>query len=185
VKVQEKNICNLIKSLYGLKQGPHAWYETLTEHLLKIKFEHFNLDDATLFFKKVGKMVVYLVVYIDDLLIPRNNESYIASMKQDLKRGFEMTNMGHLHYYLGVEVTQNPKYIFISQRKYIRELLNRFGMIDCNPLSTLMDQNLKLKSIEGSAFDDATKYIQSLIYITTTRPNISFPIGILSQFMQK
>jgi hypothetical protein len=112
------------------KEAPHAWYENLTEHLLKINFKHFNLDDATLFVKKVGKIVVYLVVYVDDLLITGNNEAYIASIKKELKKGFEMTDMGHLHYYLGIEVTQNPKYVFISQKKYIGELLNKFGMVD-------------------------------------------------------
>jgi hypothetical protein len=188
VKGQEQKVCKLIKSLYGLKQAPRAWYEKLTEHLLKLNFKHFNLDDATLFVKKVGKIVVYLVVYVDDLLITGNNESYIASIKKELKKGFEMTDLGHLHYYLGIEVTQNPKYIFISQKKYIGELLNKFGMVECNPLSTPMEQNLKLTSKEGNEFEDATKYRQlvgSLIYLTTTRPDISFVVGILSRFMQK
>ena len=90
----------------GLKQAPRAWYDKLTEHLLKLNFEHFDLDDATvLFVKKVGRYVVYLVVYVDDLLMTGNNESYIASIKKDLKNIFEMTDMGHLHYYLGIEVT--------------------------------------------------------------------------------
>jgi hypothetical protein len=79
-----------------------------------LNFKHFNLDDATLFVKKVGKTVVYLVVYVDDLLIIGNNESYIASIKKELKKGFEMIDLGHLHYYLGIEVIQNPRYIFIS-----------------------------------------------------------------------
>jgi len=80
-------------------------------------------------------------------------------------------------------VKQNPRYIFISQIKYIGEFLNKFGMTDYNPLSTLMEQNLKLKSIEGNAFEHATKYKQpigSLIYLTINRPNISFVIEILS-----
>jgi len=78
-------------------------------------------------------------------------------------------------------------YIFISQKKYIEEL-SKFGMVDCNPLSTLMEQNLKLTSKEGNEFEDATKYRQlvgSLIYLITTRPNISFIAGIISRFMQK
>eukprot|EP00253_Pinus_taeda_P022881 PITA_22881 len=99
-----------------------------------------------------------------------------------------MTDLGYVHYYLGIEVTQHPKSIFLSQKKYIGDLLNRFGMTECNPLSTLMEQNLKLTSIERKEFEDATKYKQligSLIYLTTTRPDISFAVGILSRFMQK
>jgi hypothetical protein len=114
VKGQEHKVCKLIKSLYGLKQALRAWYEKLTEHLLKLNFKHFNLDDATLFDKKVGKIVVYIVVYVDDLFITRNYENYIASIKKELKKGFKMTYSKHLHYYLGIEVMQNPNYIFIS-----------------------------------------------------------------------
>ena len=107
--------------------------------------------------------------------------------KKELEKGFEMIDMDHLHYYFGIEVTQNPKYVFISQ-KYIGELLNKFGMADCNPLSTPMEQNLKLTSKEGNEFEDATKYRQlvgSLIYLTTIRTNILFAVGILSRFITK
>ena len=112
---------------------------------MKLNFEHFDLDDATLFIKKVGRSVVYLVVYIDDLLLTGNNESYIESIKKDLKKIFEMTDMGHLHYYLGIEVTQHPKCIFLSQKKYVGELLNKFCMTKCNLVSNPME--LKLISI--------------------------------------
>eukprot|EP00253_Pinus_taeda_P032080 PITA_32080 len=113
-----------------------------------------------------------------------NNESYIASIKKELGKSFEMTDLGYVHYYLSIEVTQHPKSIFLSQKKYIGDLLNRFGMIECNPLTTPMEQNLKLTSIEGKEFEDATKYRQlvgSLIYLTTIRPDISFVVGILSR----
>ena len=82
----------------------------------------------------------------------RNNEDYITS----IKKCFEMNDLGHLHYYSGIEVTQHLKYIFIYQKKYVRELLNRFCMTGCNPLSTPMEQKLKLTSIEGKEFEDAT-----------------------------
>jgi hypothetical protein len=104
VKGKEHKVCELIKSLYGLKQAPRVWYEKLIEHLLKLNFKHYYLDDATLFDKKVGKIVVYLVVYVDDLLITRTNESHIALIKKELKKDFKMTDLGHLHYYLGIEV---------------------------------------------------------------------------------
>ena len=99
-----------------------------------------------------------------------------------------MTDLGYVHYYLGIEATQYPKSIFLSQKKYIGDLLNKFGMTECNPLTTPMEQNLKLTSIEGKEFEDATKYRQlvgSLNNLTITRPDISFAVGILSRFMQK
>eukprot|EP00253_Pinus_taeda_P004293 PITA_04293 len=187
VKGHEHKVCKLVKSLYGLKQAPRVWYEKLTEHLLKLNFKHYDLDDATLFVKKVGKTDVYLVVYVDDLLMTGNNESYIASIKKELRRAIEMTDLGYVHYYLGIEVTQHLKSIFLSQKKHIGDMLNRFGMTEFNPLTSPMEQNLKLTSIEGTEFEDATKYRQlegSLNYLTTTRPDISFGVGILSKFLQ-
>eukprot|EP00253_Pinus_taeda_P035260 PITA_35260 len=188
VKGHEHKVCKLLKSLDGLKQAPRDWYEKLTDHLLKLNFKHYDLDDATLFVKKVGKIVVYLVVYVDDLLMIGKNESYIASIKRELRKGFEMTELGYVNYYIGIEVTQHLKSIFLSQKNYIGDLLNRFGMTECNPLTTPMEQNLKLRSIEGKEFEGATKYRQlvgSLNYLTTTSPDISFVVGILSRFMQK
>eukprot|EP00253_Pinus_taeda_P006665 PITA_06665 len=115
------------------------------------------------------------------------NESYISSIKKELRKCFEMTDLGYVHYYLGIEVTQHPKSIFLSRKKYIGDLLNRFGMTECNPLTTPMEKNIKLASIERKEFEDATKYRQlvgSLNYLTTTRPDISFSVGILLRFMQ-
>eukprot|EP00253_Pinus_taeda_P021251 PITA_21251 len=157
-------------------------------HPLKLNFKHYDLDDATLFVKEVGKIVIYLVVYVDDPLMIGKNESYIAFVKKKLRKGFEMTDLGYVHYYLGIEVTQHSKSIYLSQKKYIGGMLNKFDMTKCNPLATPMEQNLKLTSIEGKEFEDATKYRQlvgSLNYLTTTRSEISFVIAILSRFMKK
>ena len=94
---------------------------------MKVNFIHYNLDDATLFVKKVGRFVMFLVVYVNDLLMTRNHESYFTSIKKYLKKGFEMKDLGHLYYYLGIEVTQHHKYIFIL-KKNVREILNIFCM---------------------------------------------------------
>ena len=115
-KGHEHKVCKLVESLYGLKQAPRAWYEKLTEHILKLNFKHYDLDDATLFFKKVGKIVVNLVVYVDEILMTGNNESYIASIKKELRKGFEMTDLGYVHYYLGIKVTQHLKSFFFLKR---------------------------------------------------------------------
>ena len=99
-----------------------------------------------------------------------------------------MTDLELLHYYLGIEVDKKQKDIFISQKRYVGELLNKFCIQDCNPVSTPMEQNLKLTSNEGSTFEDPTKYRQlvgSLIYLTNTRPDITFDVGILSRFMHR
>ena len=114
MKGQKHKVCKLVKSLYGLKHAPRALYENPIKHILKLNFKRYNLDDVTLFVKKDGRYVALLVVYVDDLLMWGNNESYIASIKKDLKKCFEMTDLGHLHYYWGIEVTQHLKYIFIS-----------------------------------------------------------------------
>jgi hypothetical protein len=96
---------------------------------MKLNSKHFNLDDAILFVKKVGKIVVYLVVCVCDLFIIGNNESYIVSIKKELNKGFKIKYLEHLHYYLGIEVIQNPRFIVISQ-KYIGELLNKFDLVE-------------------------------------------------------
>eukprot|EP00253_Pinus_taeda_P034037 PITA_34037 len=120
--------------------------------------------------------------------IKRHEHKLHCIHKEGIEEGFEITDLGYVHYYLGIEVTQHPKSIFLSQKKYIGDLLNRFGMVECNPLTTPMEQNLKLTFIEGKKFEDATKYRQcvgSLNYLTTTRPDISFVVGTVSRFMQK
>ena len=83
IKGQEQKVCKLVKSLYGLKQAPCAWYEKLTKYLLKLDYKHFSLNDATLFVKKIGRSIVYLVVYVDDLLITGNNDDYMESIKRE------------------------------------------------------------------------------------------------------
>eukprot|EP00253_Pinus_taeda_P010051 PITA_10051 len=162
-----------------------------------MKNETWKLVDPPLGTKPIGCKWVYKNKYKADgsldkhkarLVAKGNNESYIASIKKELGKSFEMTDLGYVHYYLGIEVTQHLKSIFLSQKKYIGDMLNRFGMTKCNPLSNPIEQNLKLTSIEGKEFEDATKYKQlvgSLNYLTTTRPDISFDVGILSRFMQK
>jgi hypothetical protein len=97
VKGKEYKVCKLVKSLYGLEQAPQAWYENMIEHIFKLNFKHFNLDNASLFVNKVGKIVAYLIVYAYYLFITRNNEIYIASINKELKKDFEMKNLGHLH----------------------------------------------------------------------------------------
>ena len=135
-----------------------------------------------------GKYLVILVMYVDDLIITGNHDDHIAKVKKELQAGFKMTDLGLLHYYLGVEVFQRPHHIFISHSKYAAEVLQRFCMQDCKPVLTPMEQNLKLSKFEGGEKVDSTTYRQligSLIYLTNTRPDLSYAVSILSRFMQE
>jgi hypothetical protein len=182
------------------KHNKQPFHDSTSRACRKLELIHSDLCGIMLVPSANGN--TYIMTFIDDYTRMRwvyflkyksqdfetfNNESYIASIKKELKKGFKMTYLGHIHYYLGIKVIQNPSYIFISHKKYIGELFNKFGMVVCNPVSTSMEQNLKLTSKEGDEFEDATKYrklVGSLIYPTTTRLDISFVIGILSRFMQ-
>lgn len=133
------------------------------------------------------KNLVIIVLYVDDLIITGNHEVHLHQVKQELHKGFKMTDLGPLRYYLGVEVTQHPHQIFLSQTKYATGLLKKFGMENCKPSLTPMEQTLKLSKFEGGELVSSTHYRQligSLIYLTNTRPNLSYAVSILSRFMQ-
>eukprot|EP01018_Ginkgo_biloba_P036228 Gb_41260 [translate_table: standard] len=129
-----------------------------------------------------------VVLYVDDLLITRNDVSMISDLKKDLQMNFEMTDLGLLHYFLGIEVWQTPGRVFISQAKYIWEVLRRFRTEDCKPTCTPMKTSTKLSVQDEGVRIDGTLYRQlvgSLIYSTTTTPDIAFAVGIISRFMAK
>jgi hypothetical protein len=187
IEGQEHKLCKLIKALYGLKQAPRAWYTKMDEYLKKVGFQRSESDD-TLYIRQQGPYLVILVMYVDDLIITGNNDDHIAQVKKELHAGFKMTDLGLFHYYLGIEVFQRPHHIFISQSKYAAEILQRFGIQDCKPSLTPMEQNLKLSKFEGGEMVDNTTYRQligNLIYLTNTRPDLSYAINILSGFMQE
>ena len=102
------------------------------------------------------------MVYVGDLLMAGNNESYITSIKKELKKGFEMTDLGYVHYYMGIEVTQHPKFILLPKKKYIGDLLNNFGMDEWNPLTTPMEKNLK-RTLQGK--DPLTEVIKKVFSV--------------------
>jgi len=104
-----------------------------------------------------------------------------------LKQKFEMKDLGELHYFFGIEVVQSPKGIWLLQRQYALNKLSEYGMTGCKPISIPLEKNVKLSANEGDLVEDTTMYIRivgSLIYMTITRPNLSYAIGVVSQFMQ-
>lgn len=132
--------------------------------------------------------LTFLVLYVDDLLIIGSHSSHIKAVKTALHDRFLMSDLGLLHYFLGIEITQSPSGIFIGQPKYALDMLLRFRMADYKPAPTPFLSGVKLEASCFSPLVDATLYRQlvgSLIYLTHTRPDISYVMGVVSKFMQE
>ena len=144
-------VCRLMKSLYGLKQSPRAWFERFSK-VLKEQGYIQGQADHTMFTKHSpsGKLVV-LIVYVDDIVLTGDFEEEIPRVKGVLAKEFEIKDLGDLKYFLGMEIARSKKGIAVSQRKYVLDLLKDTVMIDCKPADTPMDSTTKLGSIQDSA----------------------------------
>uniref|UniRef100_A0A803MVW8 Reverse transcriptase Ty1/copia-type domain-containing protein n=1 Tax=Chenopodium quinoa TaxID=63459 RepID=A0A803MVW8_CHEQI len=140
-------------------------------------------SDHTLFLKRVKDRITCIIIYVDDMIITGNDEEEIADLK--LFREFEK-DLGNLKYFLGIEVLRSQQGIFIHQRKYILDLLAETGMLDCKPAETPIVANHGLQIIEGEKPADKEQYqkmVGKLIYLSHTRPDIAYAVGVVSRFM--
>ena len=123
----------LTKALYGLKQAHRAWYSKIDRYFQQNGFKR-SANEPTLYVKKGGKNDFIIVcLYVDDIIYTSSSNSLVAEFKSHMKNKFEMTDLGLLHFFLGLEVCQTDGGIFISQKKYAKDLLKKFGMINCKP----------------------------------------------------
>jgi hypothetical protein len=179
-------VCRLKKALYGLKQAQRAWLDKIGQYLVTTGFQTFNAD-FSLYVKRTDHGIVVIVIYVDDLIITGNSDADISDLKKLLKQKFEMKDLGKLHYFLGIEVIKSPKGIWLLQRQYALNKLSEYGMTGCKPISIPLEQNVKLSADEGDLVEDTTMYrriVGNLIYMTITRPYLSYAVGVGSQFMQ-
>jgi len=182
----EDKVFRLKKALYGLKQAPRAWYSKIDGFFHKNGFER-SMHEPTLYLKNQGGdnfMIVSL--YVDDMIYTGSSLKLISEFKESMKRMFDMTDLGELKYFLGLEVSQTDGGIFMSQRKFVKDTLERFNMLNCKVANTPMNTNEKLRSLDETGKADASLYrslIGRLIYVTHSRPDVSFAVGVLSRFM--
>eukprot|EP00253_Pinus_taeda_P013805 PITA_13805 len=144
-------------------------------------------SDNTIYTKKVGKSLIILVLYVDDLILTGSDPDLIIHVQSSLKKKFEMIDLGHLHYFLGLQVLQSKEGIFLSQSKYAYDLLRHFHMEDCKPSPSPFQSGVKLLVTCTSPEVDATLYrqlVRKRLYLTHTRPDLSFVVGLVSRFMQ-
>jgi hypothetical protein len=175
-------VCRLKKVLYSLKQAPKAWSNKIGQYLVTSGFQTSNAD-FSLYVKKKDRGIVVIVIYVDDLIITRDSDVDIFDLKNLLKQKFEMKNLEKLRYFLGIEVIQSPKGIWLLQRQYAFNKLSKYGMTSCKPISIPLEQNVKLSADEGDLVEDTTMYrriVGSLIYMTITRPYLSYAVGVVS-----
>eukprot|EP00253_Pinus_taeda_P033607 PITA_33607 len=186
-KSQEHKVCRLKKVLYGLKQAPRAWYSRIDLYLLENEFDKCEGEPTVYIKEKDGKILI-VVLYIDDVIFTGNDDYLIKNFKSVMKDEFEMTDMGLLRYFLGIEVDQNENGIFISQARYVNEVLGRFNMQECKAAITPTVMGLKLSKEDNNKDFDPSLYksiVDSLMYLTTTRPDIMFAVSLISRFMER
>ncbi len=175
-------VCRLKKSIYGLKQAPWAWYAKMDSFLLDTSFSRCHSDNIV-YTKKVGKSLIILFPYVDDLILTSSDPNLINHVKSSLEKQFRMTDLGYLHYFLGLQVLQTKECIFLSQSKYVCDLLRHFHMEDCNPSPSSFYSGFKLSVTCTSPKADATLYLQlvgKILYLTHTCPDLSFSVGLIA-----
>ena len=166
---EEDKVYLLKKALYGLKQAPRAWYSKINDYLLSIGFAK-SLSESTLYVKHKGNNLLIVSFYVDDLLVTGNDIRLVEEFKQEMMQAFEMTDLGLMTYFLGIEIKQSESVVFICQKKYAKDILKKFQMEECKAMSTLMNQREKLTKEDGADKVDEGYYrslIGCLMYLTT------------------
>jgi hypothetical protein len=187
VKGNEQMVYKLSKALYGLKQAPRAWNVKLDSSLKRLGFRKCK-SEPTVYTRGVGKSKLILGVYVDDLIVTGGDPGEIAVFKKQMTSEFEMSDLGLLSFYLGIEVDQQKDCIAIKQTSYAKKVLSQFGMAYCNPTKVPMNPGYKLYDDKEGKVVDSTEYrriIGCLRYLLHTRPDLAFSVGMSSRFMER
>ncbi|XP_033145473.1 uncharacterized protein LOC103839411 isoform X1 [Brassica rapa] len=181
---KEHKVLRLHKDLYGLKQAPRAWYGRIDSYFLQNGFER-SMNDVALYIMKQGGDVLIVSLYVDDKIITGSNIQSISTFKENMKKEFEMVDLGLLNYFLGMEVIQDNGGIFLSQEKYANKLVDKFGMRDNKSVSNpLTPQGKEVE--DDKEYGDPTKYrsiIGGLLYLCASRPDVMYASAYLSRYM--
>ena len=151
------HVYRLDKALYGLKLAPRAWYDTLSTFLLSKGFERGKID-KTLFLRKVKGHIILVQIYVDDIIFGPIKPSMCDNFSSLMKSEFKMSMMGELRYFLGLQIKQSKKGIFISQGNYVNDMLKTFDLTSCSAMKTPMAPPLTLDKDSNGKFDNVTLY---------------------------
>lgn len=177
-------VYKVVKALYGLHQAPRSWYETLASYLISNGFQRGKIDQ-TLFTKKHKQDLLLVQVYVDDIIFGSTRKEICLEFEKLMHNKFQMSSMGELTFFLGLQVKQSREGIFISQDKYVAEILRKFQFADSKIASTPIDpEKPLLKYVEGTNVDVHTyrSMIGSLMYLISSRPDIMFSVCACARY---
>jgi histone deacetylase 1/2 len=177
----------LDKALYGLKQAPRAWYARLCNKLIRLGFAPSKADTSLFYYCKRG-YTIYVLVYVDDIIVASSCQTATTALLKDLQGDFALKDLGDLHFFLGIEVKQLKDGLVLSQQKYASDILLRAGMTNCKSINTPLSSCEKLSINDGDKLgpEDASRYrsmVGALQYLTLTRPDICFAVNKVCQFL--
>jgi hypothetical protein len=180
------HVCKLHKALYGLKQAPRAWYTRLSLTLLEIGFSSSQVDPSLFLFHSNASHV-FLLVYVDDIIVTGNNMETIQTIITKLQADFAIKDLDSLSYFLGIQASRDSTGLHLRQSKYIQDLLTRASMVDSKPYRTPCTTGSKMSKFDGDALPNPSEYhqiVEALQYATLTRPDITYSVNQLCQHMQ-
>nr|GEY89591.1 retrovirus-related Pol polyprotein from transposon TNT 1-94 [Tanacetum cinerariifolium] len=178
------HVYRLKKALYWLKQAPRAWYDTLLRFLLDNKFSK-GAVDPTLFTRKIGKHILLVQIYVDDIIFASTNPKACDIFSNEMSSKFQMSMMGQMSFFLGLQVSQSLGGILINQSKFAHEILKKFGMDSCDSVDTPMVDRLKLDEDPLGILVDQTRFcsmVGFLMYLTTSRPDLVFAVCMCARY---
>jgi histone deacetylase 1/2 len=180
-------VCQLDKALYGLKQAPRAWYARLSTKLCDLGFKSSKSDTSLFIYSKNG-IVIYMLIYVDDIIVTSSSTDAVSALLKDLRTDFALKDLGELNYFLGIEVKPIQGGILLNQERYAGDILERVGMKICkqSPTPLAASENLSKEDGELLSSEDATKYrsvVGALQYLTLTRPDLAFAVNKVCQFL--
>ena len=187
VKASSDLVCKLNKTLYGLKQAPREWNGTFDKFMKNNGFKNSEVDQC-LYIGKFKNDIVYLLLYVDDMLLISNSLDRLNDLKFLLENNFRMKDLGVLNQFLGIQIKKLENGLFLSQRSYLEKLLSRFNMSDCNivktPMETKFEENTEDELLSGE--EPYRELVGCLLYVTqTTRPDLSYSVNFFSRFQSQ
>ncbi|GJT11025.1 retrovirus-related pol polyprotein from transposon TNT 1-94 [Tanacetum coccineum] len=180
-------VYKLKKALYGLKQAPRAWYDMLSSFLISNDFSKGSVD-PTLFIRREGKELLLVQIYVDDIIFAASTPELCDLFAKIMCSKFKMSMMGKISFFLGLQISQSPRGIFINQSKYALESLKKYGFESCDPVDTPMVEKSKLdEDKEGKAVDPShyRGMIGTLLYLTASRPDLQFAICMCARYQAR